>query len=79
MSADENTKKWPREDNMYKKKESLPFDESRSLVWLRSEVNTHANSFNGQCIRFFVYLIIGLSVGLCALAMARAEDSIVVG
>ena len=33
MSAVGKTLKFPRKDNMYKKKESLPYDEVHSLVW----------------------------------------------
>jgi hypothetical protein len=28
-----NTTEYPRKDNVYKKKESIPYDEHRSVVW----------------------------------------------
>lgn len=47
MSADTNTKVFPREDNMYKKKESLPYDEAKSLVWKRSEHTSNVSNTRG--------------------------------
>jgi hypothetical protein len=36
MSYLGNTIEFPRKDNVYKKKEALPFDEYDSLVWRRA-------------------------------------------
>ena len=62
-------------------KESLPFDEVRSLVW-RKHLNHVGNSPSSFCEKigaseFCVYMIAGILIGLTAFVMGFIEDHLV--
>lgn len=73
MSPIGHTIEFPRKDNVYKKKEALPFDEFDSLVWRRA----FRNDWKENIKQWFVYMIAGTCVGITAFGMDKLEELLV--
>ena len=73
MSPIGNTIDFPRKDNVYKKKDALPFDEIESLVWRRAFKNDWKENFK----HWFVYMIAGTCIGITAFGMDKLEELLV--
>jgi hypothetical protein len=72
MSSVGKTHMFPRTDNIYKKKESLPYDESQTKVWRdRPRIRKHEHM-----IEWKAYLFLGVIVGCIAFFMAVIEEII---
>jgi len=75
MPGKGRTTVFPRSDNVYKKKESLPFDEAQSLVWQNRPVNKTRETF----IEWFMYFCAGVSVGCTAFVLKLIEEGLIHG
>lgn len=73
MPAVGHTMEFPRRDNIYKNKESLPFDEAHSKVWK----DRKANEVNEVIKEWFVYILIGVIVGTIAFWMGQLEEHLI--
>lgn len=70
-----NTTEFPRKDNVYKKKESIPYDEHRSVVWKSKDDKPSKKS---QEIRsWFVHALIGALIGITTFVMDIMEEFLV--
>ena len=72
MSAVGKTMVYPREDTIFKSKESLPYDEVESLVWVdrpRQKRVEHTKMW-------FAHFLVGLFVGIVAFIMVIFEEVI---
>ena len=73
MHAIGKTCVFPRRDNMYRKKESLPYDESLTNVWReRPSLETRE-----QFMMWIAYSLVGVGVGLVAFGMEILEEHLV--
>jgi chloride channel 7 len=63
---------FPRKDTIFKKKESLPFDEIQSLVWIDRPFQKRKE----QCLTWIAHLLVGFSVGTVAFLMTILEETI---
>jgi len=72
MPGKGHTTEFPRKDNMYKKKESLPFDEAYSLIWINRPYNETQEAFK----EWFAHMLIGVSVGFVAFLMKIMEENL---
>jgi len=72
MPGKGRTTEFPRKDNIYKHKESLPFDEAHSLVW----VNRPYNKTSEDIKEWFAYSLIGLIVGTVTFIMKIMEEKL---
>jgi chloride channel 7 len=63
---------FPRIDNLYKKKESLPYDEAQTLVW----VNRPHEHTKEALKEWLAYALMGIAVGLTAFIMKIMEEAI---
>jgi hypothetical protein len=61
---------FPREDNMYKKKQSLPYDEVQTKVWRDRPKMAKME----QAKEWFVYMMVGFVSGTVAYAMICTEE-----
>ena len=75
MSYLGHTLVFPRKDNVYKKKEALPFDEINSNVWKRA----FRNDWKENLKQWVIYITCGIIVGLTAFCMASLEELLVNG
>lgn len=73
MSPVGRTTVFPRKDNIYKKKEALPFDEINSLVWRRAFKNDWKENIKHWC----VYMVAGALIGITAFGMDKLEELLV--
>lgn len=73
MSYIGHTLEFPRKDNVYKKKEALPFDEAHSLVWKRA----FRNDWKENLKHWLVYMIAGAMIGITAFGMDKLEELLV--
>lgn len=65
MPAVGHTLEFPRRDTVYKKKESLPFDEFYSNVWK----NRPRDDRKEKCLKWLVFAIAGVAIGVTAFLM----------
>ena len=73
MPAAGHTLEFPRRDNMYKKKESLPYDEVYSNVW-----KSRPRDYKGEnCRKWLVFAMAGFLIGVTAFLMSQLEDFLV--
>ena len=72
MSAVGKTLTFPRTDNIFKKKESLPFDEVDSLVW----VDRPRQKKTEQSKEWFAHFLVGVLVGIVAFLMTIFEETV---
>lgn len=73
MSAVGRTTQFPRIDNIFKKKESIPFDESQSIIWQERPYK----GVHDHIIEWFIYWLIGVSVGIVAFVMKLMEEHLI--
>lgn len=73
MPAVGHTLEFPRADTAYKKKESLPFDEIYSNVWR----NRPRDERKEKCLKWLVFALAGVAIGLTAFCMSQLEDYLV--
>ena len=66
---------FPREDNVYEKKESLPYDEFRSLVW--KDKSDKPSKKSREIRTWFVHAVVGAFIGFTAFIMDRLEEYLV--
>ena len=64
------TLQFPRVDNMYRKKESLPYDETKANIWK----NRPRDVSMDEAKEWFAYSLIGLFVGTIAFGMILLEE-----
>ena len=70
MSSVGSTTLFPREDNLYRKKESLPFDESQARIWKdrpKDETKEAAKEW-------LAYTVMGIMIGSTAFFMKVLEE-----
>jgi chloride channel 7 len=72
MGAVGKTLIFPRKDNIFKKKESLPFDEINSLVWQDRPFQKRKE----QTKTWLAHFLVGISVGVVAFLMTSMEEYI---
>lgn len=72
MAGKGKTLIFPRNDTIFKKKESLPFDEIQSLVWVDRPFQNRREHVK----TWFAHLLVGISVGTVAFLMTRLEEYI---
>jgi hypothetical protein len=63
---------FPRKDNVYKKKESLPYDEVQSLIWQtrpRQRKTDHSKEW-------LAHFLVGLIIGIVGFLMGIMEDAL---
>ena len=70
MSPVGKTLKFPRKDNLYKKKESLPYDEVQSNVWQTRPRQRKTDHSREWLAHFYV----GIAVAIVAFMMEVVED-----
>jgi hypothetical protein len=70
MPAVGNTSAFPRADNLYKAKESIPFDECQSKVWRDRPTNETKEAIK----EWGAYAMIGLLIGITAFLMKLLEE-----
>lgn len=75
MSYMGRTLTFPRKDNVYKKKEAIPFDEANSLVWKRA----FKDDWRENAKHWLVYMVAGAMIGITAFGMDQLEVAIVTG
>jgi len=63
---------FPREDNVFKKKESIAYDEAQAIVW-RERPKLKKNE---TLIEWKAYLYIGFFIGLIAFVMVYIEETV---
>ena len=73
MPAVGHTIEFPRRDNVYKTKESLPFDEAHSKIWK----DRHVHEVNEVIKEWLVYMLIGVIVGSVAFWMGQLEEHLI--
>lgn len=73
MSYMGHTLEFPRKDNQYKKKESIPYDEFHSQVWVRGSKNDWKENIK----YWFVYMLGGVLIGITAFCMDKLEETLV--
>ena len=66
------TKVFPREDNVFKKKESLAYEESKSLIW----VDRPMKKFKERFQEIFAYILLAFAIGTVAFMMSKLESFI---
>ena len=66
------TKSFPRVDNFYQKKESLPYDEAQTKLW----VNREKNYGKEKLMEWIAYAIVGLLCGTVAFIMILMEEKL---
>lgn len=64
------TKSFPRRDNYYTKKESLPFDEAQTKIW----VNREKKYGREKIMEWTAYALVGLMCGTVAFCMIQMEE-----
>ena len=69
MSAIGKTLSFPRKDNIYKGKESIPYDEIQTQVW-----RDRPRGNNEKTRQWKAYMFLGIIIGTIAFAMAKVED-----
>ena len=74
MSPVGHTIEFPRKDNIYKGKESLPYDEAHSIIWKDRPVNERLEAFK----EWAAYAFIGLMVGATAFVMKVIEEELLI-
>ena len=70
MPALGKTKEFPRVDNYYTKKESLPYDESQTKIWRNRERRYSREKFK----EWVAYCLVGVLCGTVAFGMIRLEE-----
>ena len=73
MNAIGKTWVYPRQDNQYKKKESLPYDEALTDVWLNRAGLETREGF----MEWVAYSLVGIGVGVVAFIMEIGEEHLV--
>ena len=69
MPATGNTRVFPREDNYFKKKESLAYEESKALIWTDRPMHKRKE----QCLEILAYILLAFGVGTIAFLMSKLE------
>ena len=72
MSAVGKTLVFPREDNIYKGKQSIPYDEIQTKVWRNRAAVRKAEHVR----EWTVYVLIGLLTGIVAFLMIVLEETL---
>ena len=72
MGAVGRTLVFPRQDTVFKSKESLPFDEANSLVWIDRPFQKRRE----QTKAWLAHFLVGISVGTVAFLMQIMEEII---
>lgn len=72
MPATGYTKVFPREDNYFKKKESLAYEESKALIWTDRPMNKMKERF----IEIIAYVLLAFAIGTVAFLMSKLETMI---
>lgn len=72
MPPEGKTLEFPREDNLYKKKQSLPYDEVQTKVW-RDRPTMRKKE---QAKEWLVYMLVGLISGSVAYCMIVSEEQL---
>lgn len=65
---------FPRRDNVYKKFNSLPYDEVESIIWKQRE---HDERSGDEFRMWIAHAITGLVIGVTAFVMDRLEEALV--
>ena len=73
MNAIGKTCVFPRRDNQYKKKESLPYDEALANVWRERPCLETREAF----MEWIAYGFVGVGVGVVAFIMEIVEEHLV--
>lgn len=68
-----HTRVFPRQDNVYRKKESLPYDEADCLIWKNRPIDPRRETF----IEWFIYFLIGFLVGSTAFILKMIEEYLI--
>ena len=61
---------FPREDNVFKKKESLPYDEIQTQVWIERPKERQKEHLK----EWLAYILLGLGIGSTAFLMSSLEE-----
>ena len=70
MPAIGKTTEFPRKDNYYTKKESLPYDESQTKIWRNRE-----RRYSREKVKEWIaYCLVGLFCGTVAFGMIHMEE-----
>ena len=69
-----HTTEFPRVDNMYKNKESIPFDEHESIVWKQRD---HDDSTLDEFKLWVAHALCGLLIGVTTFFMDKIEEFLV--
>lgn len=72
MPAAGRTLAFPREDNYYRKKESLPFDEAQTRVWRSRPQLRTSEAFK----EWMAYLLLGFGIGFTGFCMDSMEEAL---
>ena len=72
MSSVGSTTVFPRVDNLYKKKESLPFDEAQTKIWK----DRPSNETRESAKEWLAYSVMGLLIGTTAFFMKILEEKL---
>lgn len=74
MPAAGRTTVFPRKDNIYEGKSSIPYDEARSNIW----INREADPKKSERLRLWIlHAIMGFIIGFIAFIMDRLETNLV--
>jgi hypothetical protein len=72
MKATGYTKVFPREDNIFKKKDSLAFEESKALIW----TDRPEHKLKERFLEILAYFLLAFAVGTIAFLMSHVEEKI---
>ena len=70
MSSVGSTTMFPRQDNLYRKKESIPFDESQALIWKDRPADVNKEAVK----EWLAYSVMGILIGTTAFIMKVLEE-----
>ena len=73
MPAVGTTNYFPRKDNVFKKKESLPFDEAQAKIWLERPVEDVRETLREA----LALMMMGFFIGVVAFLMKRVEEFLI--
>ena len=72
MSPIGHDTEFPRKDNAYKKKESLPFDEAQTVIWKERDIAP-----NEDFLAWLAFILAGFCIGFTAFCMDTVEDFLI--
>lgn len=72
MPSEGRTLEFPRKDNAYENKDSIPLDEYQSQIWLERP----QDEFKENSKEWFAMALVGVSVGSMAFLLEELEENL---